>query len=248
MSNITKQDIAKKKTKKTTKKKKTSKIEESLDDTQKAMPKEEAEQPLELILPEELFAPPPAKEKPELRAVGLYGDVEEESARETIFGLLSMLHTGRHDIHDDKGEVTGEAVKPVELILSTNGGSAPEMFSIYDTMRYLQDKGCEVHTVGLGKVMSAGVVILASGTKGQRKIGANTRVMIHNVIGAHGGSLPNLENEMDEVRLTQDKYVSVLAKETKLNKAQIKKMLKKKINIYLSAEEAVKYGIADIII
>ena len=100
----------------------------------------------------------------------------------------------------------------------------------------------------MGKVMSAGVLILAAGTKGKRKIGKNCRVMMHSVIGGNHGSLHNMLNEMEAIEQLQDMYINCLVEETKMSKSQIKKMLEKKVNVYLSAEEAVELGIADIII
>ena len=121
------------------------------------------------------------------------------------------------------------------------------MFSIYDMMRQTQED-CEIHTYGLGRVMSAGVVLLAAGTKGKRKIGANCRVMIHSVIGGHHGSIHNLENEMEEVRWIQDRYNKALCAETDLTPRMLKRLLSKNVNVYLTAQEAVDYGIADIIV
>ena len=89
---------------------------------------------------------------------------------------------------------------------------------------------------------------MAAGTKGKRRIGKNCKVMIHSVIGGSAGAIHNLENEMEELRLTQQQYIDALIEETSMNKRYIKKLLGKKINIYLSAEEAVKLGIADEII
>jgi ATP-dependent Clp protease protease subunit len=137
--------------------------------------------------------------------------------------------------------------EPLEFIISTYGGSADDMFALYDVMRMIQ-KDCEVHTFGLGKVMSAGVLLLAAGTKGKRKIGENCRVMIHSVTAGNHGNLYNLENEMDEIRNSQESYMAALVKETNLTKRTLKKLLERKVNVYLSAAEAVEYGIADIII
>jgi ATP-dependent protease ClpP protease subunit len=89
---------------------------------------------------------------------------------------------------------------------------------------------------------------LAAGTEGKRKIGKNCRVMIHSVLGANHGSLPNMINEMEAIEQLQEMYIKCLASETKMSKSQIKKMLERKVNVYLTAKEAVELGIADIII
>ena len=107
---------------------------------------------------------------------------------------------------------------------------------------------CDIKTLGIGKVMSAGVLLLAAGTKGQRRIGANCRVMIHSVIGGAHGAIHDLENEMEEIKWMQERYIKILAQETKMTERYIKGLLKKKINVYLDAEKAVELGIADIIV
>ncbi len=179
----------------------------------------------------------------EMRVLGLYGDIDERKARETLSGMLVLHHSGKSE---DK-ETGKEVWEPMEMIVSTYGGSADDMFALYDMMRVIQ-QDCEIHTLGLGKVMSAGVLLLAAGTKGKRKIGRNCRVMIHSVIGGNHGALHNLENEMDEIRNSQETYMEALVKETSLTKRTLKKLLERKVNIYLSSSEAVEYGIADIIV
>lgn len=178
----------------------------------------------------------------EMRIVGLYGDINEEKAQETLSGLLVLYNSGRRE--SAEGDRMWE---PMEFLISTYGGNADDMFALYDIMRMIQ-KDCEIHTFGVGKVMSAGVLLLAAGTKGQRKIGKNCRVMIHSVIGGNHGSIHSLENEMEEIRNSQDLYIDSLVRETNLTKRTLKRLLERKVNVYLSSTEAVEYGIADIIV
>jgi ATP-dependent Clp protease, protease subunit len=192
---------------------------------------------------EDLFQSQPQESK--LRIAELYGVIDEEMASNIVASMFILRDTGREIALEDDKEV--ETYKPFELFISTPGGTAVDMFAIYDTMRMVKED-CEIHTIGMGKVMSAGVVLLAAGTKGKRKIGANCRVMIHSVIGGHHGSIQNLENEMEEVRWVQDQYNKALCAETDLTPRMLKKLLAKNVNIYLTAEEAVDYGIADIIV
>jgi ATP-dependent protease ClpP protease subunit len=72
--------------------------------------------------------------------------------------------------------------------------------------------------------------------------------MLHSVIAGSQGSLHNLMNEMEAIQALQEMYIERLVEETKMTKKQLKKMLEQKVNIYLSAEQAVEYGIADEII
>jgi ATP-dependent Clp protease, protease subunit len=193
---------------------------------------------------EDLFQSQPQESK--LRIAELYGVIEEEMASNIVASMFILRDTGRKvELGEDDKEV--ETYTPFELFISTPGGTAVDMFAIYDTMRMVKED-CEIHTIGMGKVMSAGVVLLAAGTKGKRKIGANCRVMIHSVIGGHHGSIQNLENEMEEVRWVQDQYNKALCEETDLTPKMLKKLLSRNVNVYLTAREAVEYGIADIII
>jgi len=177
------------------------------------------------------------QQDPELRVIGLFSDVVDEKIAELVHALLYLNEMNRVKKQD----------KPIEFYLSTYGGSADDMFALYDVMRQIRET-TEIHTIGLGKVMSAGVLLLASGTKGKRKIGKYCRVMIHSVIGGSHGSLPNLANEMEAMQQIQKDYIDALVEETSMSKKDLKKLLERKVNVYLSAEEAVELGIADIII
>lgn len=173
----------------------------------------------------------------EIRTIAMFGDVDEEKAGDMCMGLLMLTDFSEKDPPYD----------PITFYLSTYGGSADEMFSIYDMMSVVKTK-CEIHTIGLGKVMSAGTLLLAAGTKGQRKIGRHCRVMIHAVAAGSAGELHDIENEIKSIKHIQELYISALSKETCMTKRTIQKLLDRKVNVYLTAEEAVEYGIADIII
>ena len=173
--------------------------------------------------------PKKKKKKKDARIIGLLGEVEEEKIAEIIQAILFLQESGK---------------EPVEFYISTYGGNADDMFCLYDMMNHVKQE-MEIHTIGIGKVMSAGVLLLAAGTKGKRKISKNCRVMIHSVIAGNHGSLHNLVNEIEAIQELQESYIQGLADNTKMTKEQIKKMLERKVNIYLSAEEAIQLGIAD---
>jgi ATP-dependent Clp protease protease subunit len=197
--------------------------------------KEENEQKAqEEVLLQDLLGVPAKKE---IRTMALFGDVDEEKSLDLIVGMLSLTEfTEKEPPYD-----------PIKFYISTYGGSADEMFSIYDMMSILKSK-CEIETIGLGKVMSAGTLLLASGTKGKRKIGRHCRVMIHAVAAGSAGELHNMENEMKSIKHIQELYISALSRETQMTKRTIQKLLDRRVNVYLTAEEAVEYGIADEII
>ena len=189
-------------------------------------------------------------EPAKLRLIGLYGEVTEENAAETTYSLMALKEMGKKeelsDPEDPESEVT-TTYEPLKFIVSTWGGSAVDMFSIYDIMRMVRTD-CDINTLGLGKVMSAGVLLLAAGTKGQRRIGKNCRVMLHGVQSGQHGNISDLENEMAEAKWTQDRLVACLKDETKMTTKYIKKLLAKRMNVYFTAEEAVELGIADEIV
>ena len=225
-------------------KQKKTKKEETVEEEVVELTDEELHQELTALLEQAMGQ---QQEESDLRVAQLYGDVEEKMAADLISAFLILRESGKYKLLEEGKTEPITAYKPFELIISTPGGTAVDMFSIYDMMRQIQDD-CEIHTYGLGRVMSAGVILLSAGTKGKRKIGANCRVMIHSVIGGHHGSIENLENEMEEVRWIQQQYNKALCDETHLTPKLLKRLLSKNVNVYLTAQEAVDYGIADIIV
>ena len=173
---------------------------------------------------------------PELKVVGLFSDVNEENVAELVHGILYLNEANKPKSKKER--------KPIDFYVSTYGGNADDMFALYDIMSKVKETS-EIHTIGVGKVMSAGVLLLAAGTKGKRKIGKNCRVMIHSVMGGNHGSLHNMMNEMEAIEQLQDMYCDALIAESNLTKKQLKNMLERKVNVYLSAEEAIELGIAD---
>ena len=179
------------------------------------------------------------EEEPRSHLLGLFAEVAEEKIAELIHGLLVVAENEHPKEQEER--------IPIDFYLSTYGGSADDMFALYDIMRLVRED-VVIRTVGLGKVMSAGVLLLAAGTKGERRIAKNCRVMIHSVVGGNQGDLHNMLNEMEAIEQLQQMFVDCLVSETKMTKTRLKKMLDRKVNVYLSAEEAVELGIADIII
>ena len=191
----------------------------------------------------------------DLNLISLYGDVNEKRAKEIVLSLFhfreQVVKLPEHLTEKLKGkndellkELLNKVNEPLQFLISTHGGSASDMFSIYDTMNMVK-QDIKIKTLGMGKVMSAGVLLMASGTKGMRELGKNCRVMIHPVQAGAMGGIHDIENEFNEISMTQELYIEALAKETKMKTARIKKLIDEKRNIYISAEEAISYGIAD---
>ena len=219
------------------KKKKAKKIEEN----GKEASQEEMDQARDMLA---AMMGPPEDEMPS--TFMLYGDVNEERAADIVSALLILGDKKRIDKAKERLP-EGEELSDIQFYISTYGGSADDMMAIYDMMR-ITKKNRDVETIGMGKIMSAGTLLLASGTQGKRKIMKNCRVMLHAVSAGSMGSIHNLVNEMEEIQNIQDAYIRTLCAETLLTKRQLKKMLDQKVNVYLTAEEAVEYGLADEVI
>ena len=134
---------------------------------------------------------------------------------------------------------------PIHLVIDTYGGSVHSMFSLYNAMQAISSP---VYTIGLGKIMSAGVLLLAAGEKGHRKIGQHATVMIHPVSSINYGNIFEMEHDIEETRRLQDLLVESLSDETNLSTKRLEKIMEKEKDQFFEADEVVKMGIADIII
>jgi ATP-dependent Clp protease protease subunit len=162
-----------------------------------------------------------------VRIVVLHGDVNEHTISHVIVQLLQLANQNN---------------KPIHLVISTYGGSVDEMFSLYDTIKFLP---CPVHTIALGKVMSAGVLLLASGVKGKRAIGRNARIMIHPISGGVFGNVFEAVNEVKEHERLQSLMTDALLRETKMSREEIEKIMESGHDCYITPEQAIKMGIVD---
>ena len=166
----------------------------------------------------------------EPRVVGVFGDIDEERSSMVCASLITFLKS---------------SLEPIEVFISTNGGSADEMYAIVDTMKYLQSLDVEIRNVGIGKIMSAGVMILAAGSKGHRKAGKHTRFMLHALQSGTQGPFPHMKIDMKNFSDMQEKYVRALSEMTNLSYKELKKIVNKRVDTYFTAKEALEMGIID---
>ena len=178
------------------------------------------------------------------RILMLHSELSEEKAMEIISTFIALTQLVKPKENLKKGE---KPYDPIKFYISTYGGSADEMFAIYDMMNIVK-KECVIETIGMGKVMSAGTLLLAAGTKGHRKIGANCRVMLHQVSAAAMGPLFNMTTELEAIQKMQDQYIDIMVSCTSLSKRKLKSLLNERVNIYLTAQEALEYGLVDEIV
>jgi ATP-dependent Clp protease protease subunit len=164
------------------------------------------------------------------RIIMMHGEVNESTIAQVIAHMLHLASVN---------------TKPINLVISTYGGSVDEMFSLYDTIKFLP---CPVHTIALGKVMSAGVLLLATGQKGYRLIGRSARIMVHPMSGHCFGNIFEIENEKKEMDRMQELMVGCLSSETGMTKRTINKIMKKGHDHYLTPAQAMELGIVDRIV
>ena len=134
---------------------------------------------------------------------------------------------------------------PIHLVIDTYGGSVHSMFSLYNAMQAISSP---IYTIGLGKIMSAGVLLLAAGEKGHRKVGQHATVMIHPVSSINHGNIFEMEHDLEEIRRLQDLLVEALSDETNLSIKKLQKIMEKEKDQFFEADEVVQMSIADTII
>lgn len=188
-----------------------------------------------------------SNELPSVRSISAYGEINEEQGKIITTSLNCLKELGRKEEPNEKMGVSDISYEPIDLLLSTEGGNVQDMFAIYDCMRDIR-KECDINTFGVGKVMSAGILLLAGGSPGKRRVGKHCRLMMHSVQGGHFGSIKELETDIREVRWYQEQFIKALVEETKLSYKELKSIFRKKTDTYFDAEQAVKWGIADEIV
>lgn len=132
------------------------------------------------------------------------------------------------------------SLDPITVFITSYGGDLYSALMMVDLMK---SSPCPITTISAGKCMSAATLLQAAGDKGSRYITKNTRVMIHNVSSGLMGDVGSLNTEMDELNINQESYINLLSEYTGQSKAKIREDMAK--TTYMSANAAVKYGIAD---
>lgn len=168
----------------------------------------------------------------------IFGQINEKTCLEFIGELWALC-----------AEILATPKTPLELSVTINsdGGEISSMNAICDAIEFIKNSGFTVHTIGLGSVMSAALLILGSGTKGYRKIGKNTRLMFHPIISEHGGTYNTIRTEYEETKYCQEQYLEKLCELTGKNKEYFEAILAKDMNYYFRAEEAISWGLTDIL-
>ena len=133
--------------------------------------------------------------------------------------------------------------KDINLYINSPGGSVSAGWAIYDTMHYIK---CDVSTTCIGMAASMGAFLLAGGTKGKRFALPNAEVMIHQPSGGAQGQATDIKIVADHILKTKKKLNEILAANTGQPLEVIAADTER--DNYMSAEEAVAYGLIDSIV
>jgi ATP-dependent Clp protease protease subunit len=126
------------------------------------------------------------------------------------------------------------------MYINSPGGSVTAGLAIYDTMQYVKS---DIQTICMGQAASMGAILLAGGTKGKRYALPSSRVMIHQPWGGVQGQTTDISIQTKEFLRLKKLSIKFLAEHTGKSEEQIATDIER--DFYMSAEEALEYGIVD---
>ena len=185
--------------------------------------------------------------------------VEQTNKGERSYDIYSRLLSDRivflgEDVNDQSASVTAELLfleaqdpeKDIQLYINSPGGSITAGLAIYDTMQYIR---CDVSTICLGMAASFGAFLLAGGTKGKRMALPNAEIMIHQP-AIHGNGVQGQETDIrivsEHLLRTKKRLNRIMAENTGKTVEEIEAATDR--DHYLSAQEALQFGLIDQII
>ena len=133
--------------------------------------------------------------------------------------------------------------KDIQFYINSPGGSVSSGLAIYDTMQYIK---ADVSTICIGMAASMGAFLLSAGTKGKRISLPNAEIMIHQPSGGSQGQASDIKIQAEHILRTRDKLNRILAENTGKPIEQIERDTER--DNFMSAEEAVAYGLIDKVI
>jgi ATP-dependent Clp protease protease subunit len=163
------------------------------------------------------------------RIVFLSGEIEDSMAN---LAVAQMIFLEAEDPDKD-----------IFLYINSPGGSVTAGMAIFDTMQHIK---CDVSTICIGLAASMGAFLLAAGTKGKRKLLPNSEVMIHQPSGGTRGQATDIAIHAEHIIKTKKKMNEILAQRTGQTVEKVEADTER--DNFMSAEEALAYGLIDEII
>lgn len=155
------------------------------------------------------------------------GDAIDDALANVVVAQLLFLES-----QDPKKDIT--------MYINSPGGSVTDGLAIYDTMQYVK---CDVSTICIGMAASMAAVLLAGGKKGKRFALPNSQMLIHQVMGGAEGQAIDIKIKAEQILKLKDSLNKILSKHTGQDIKKIEKDTDR--DYYMSAKEAVAYGIID---
>lgn len=160
------------------------------------------------------------------RIIMLSGEVNDQVASSIVAQLLFL------EAQDPD--------KDIYFYINSPGGVVTSGLSMFDTMNYIKS---DIVTICIGQAASMGAFLLASGTKGKRYALPNARIMIHQPSGGAQGQTTDIQIQAKEIQRLKDTLNEILAKQTGKSIKKVEQDTER--DNFMSAEEAVKYGLID---
>lgn len=162
----------------------------------------------------------------ENRIIFLAGPINERSASVVIMRMLYLQSVKRD--------------QPINLYINSPGGLVDQTLAIYDTMQFL---GCDVATYCIGQAASGAAIVLAAGTKGQRYALPHAKVMLHQPYSGITGQAEDIRIQAEEILKDKKMLNDLIAKHTGQDPSKVEREIER--DRYMSAQEALAYGIVD---
>jgi ATP-dependent Clp protease protease subunit len=183
--------------------------------------------------------------------------VEQTSRGERSYDIFSRLLNDRIImLNDEVNNTTASIViaqmlylegqdpeKDINFYINSPGGSVSAGMAIYDTMQYIK---CDVSTICMGMAASMGAFLLSSGAKGKRLALPNSEIMIHQPLGGAQGQATDIIIHANHIERTREKLNKILAENS--GQSYEKVCLDTERDNFLSAQEALEYGLIDKVI
>ena len=163
------------------------------------------------------------------RVIMVFGEIDEDMAATVIAQLLYLESM--------------DSSKDIQMYINSPGGSVSAGLAIYDTMRHIH---CDVATICVGMAASMGAFLLAGGAKGKRFALPNAEIMIHQPSGGAKGQATEIEIVAKQILRTKEKLNKILSENT--GQPYEKVAADTERDNWMSAEEALEYGLVDKII
>ena len=176
------------------------------------------------------------------RVIFLTGQVEDHMANL----IVAQIPTSKTQIDLSTQMLFLEAENPekdIYLYINSPGGVITAGMSIYDTMQFIKP---DVSTICMGQAASMGAFLLTAGAKGKRFCLPNSRVMIHQPLGGYQGQATDIEIHAREILKVKGRMNELMALHTGQSLEQIERDTER--DRFLSAPEAVEYGLVDSIL